>query len=205
MVTQVSSINGYNNNGITPPLNLNANKNLMPNINFSTNNYDNDIMLPSFLKTDTTSFTSTTNEQEPIIQTSIGNNPINTSEIPQATENDPIAEGLKGALAEPTGNIALTENGNPYKKTNFWKKALATTGFLIPIAGRVNKLAKGGKFKELFKFKPLAIACPAIALAGFAIGALADACTNSKRAKAADEAALAQTQNPMTEQLNALA
>lgn len=205
MVTQVSSINGYNNNGITAPLNLNANNNPMPNINFSTNNYENDIMLPSFLRTDTTSFTSTTNGQEPIIQASIGNNPTNTSEIPQATSNDPIAEELKGALSEPAGNIALTENGNPYKKTNFWKTTLATTGFLIPIGGKVNKLAKGGKFTELFKLKPLALACPIIALGGFAIGAMADACTNSKRAKAADEAALAQIEMPQARQLNELA
>ena len=42
------------------------------------------------------------------------------------------------------------------------------------------------------KFKPLAIACTALGLAGGAVGALVDSITNTKRAQAADENAAAQ-------------
>lgn len=59
-------------------------------------------------------------------------------------------------------------------------------GFLAPAAGKIVQLFKGGKFKDLFKFKQLAVACPVVALAGFGIGSLIDSYINSQRAKAAD-------------------
>ena len=61
---------------------------------------------------------------------------------------------------------------------------------------------KGGKISELFKFKQLAIVCPALALAGVGIGALVDGFINTKNAQKADERALAKEAEDTTVQNN---
>lgn len=180
MSTQVDSIPSVNNNYLYNVNTLGQNKqnNLLSSATLG-NNYDDDLMLPSYLNLNNkTSFTSGAAGQTP-------------TQYPVAASSDPIADQLRGALAEPIneGCNAVTENGNPYIKSSFWTKTAAVGGFLSPIVGKLGKLANGESFKSLFKVKQLAIACPALAVAGLAIGYLADKCTNSKRAKVADATA----------------
>lgn len=93
---------------------------------------------------------------------------------------------LKNALLKNDKSIAMTENGNYYRTTDFAKKSGAVLGFLAPMAGKIVELFKGGKFKELFKFSQLAKACPLVAVAGFAIGSMIDGYVNSQRKIEAD-------------------
>ena len=100
-----------------------------------------------------------------------------------ATQNPQFTGSeLNGCLAEPQGDdVDYTKSGNPYKKASFGKKSGAVLGFLAPIASH---LISGSKeWKQLFK------TCPLLAIAGFGIGYLADSCTESNRANAADAAA----------------
>lgn len=93
---------------------------------------------------------------------------------------------LKNLLLAKDKSIEITENGNYYRTTDAAKKTGLVLGFLAPMAGKIIELCKGGNFKELFKFKQLAIACPLIATAGFAVGSMIDGYVNSQRAKNAD-------------------
>ena len=97
--------------------------------------------------------------------------------------NDP--DGLTNCLIEKDTNVATTETGNRYKTTNKGKIFGGILGAIAPIATKL--LTKG-----TMKFKPLAIACTALGLAGSAAGALVDSITNTKRAQAADENTVAQ-------------
>ena len=103
---------------------------------------------------------------------------------------------LNGCLTDQDDNVAYTPSGNAYQKASLGKKSGAILGFLAPIA---NTLIRGSKdYKQLLK------TCPLLAIAGFGIGYLVDSCTESNRAKAADEAAKqpqvapAQYQQPMS-------
>lgn len=161
------------------------------------NNYENDFMMPDFLKMSSIQNNQTTVEQPE--QTAKQNQ---KTKAPQAftgdavnenTTSDPAADKmaeaqsqLKNSLLARDKRIAVTENGNLYRTTDTSKKSLAFLGFLAPMAGKIVQLCKGGKFSELFKFKQLAIACPAVAVAGFGIGYLIDSYINSQRAKAVD-------------------
>lgn len=95
--------------------------------------------------------------------------------------NDP--DGITNCLTDKDTNVAVTEAGNRYKTTNKGKIGGAIIGALAPI---VTKLLTNGAMR----FKPLAIACTALGLAGAGVGALIDTITNTKRAQAADENAV---------------
>lgn len=160
-----------------------------------TNNYEDDFMMPDFLKLNNTttpvndSSNRSIENQEQDVE---GNNEI-VSDKNQKLETQNKTENLLGeySLNNLDKNISITEYGNPYKKTDAAKNSLAFLGFLAPVAGKLGQLLKGGKISELFKFKQLAIACPVVALAGYGIGTLVDGFINTQRAKAADNQALA--------------
>lgn len=160
-----------------------------------TNNYEDDFMMPDFLKLGNNTATvqlsdsqnSVNNEQSVVEENEVGASQNQELQNQKNTENQ-----LSGySLNNMDKNVALTEYGNPYKKTDTAKNTLAFLGFLSPVVGKLGQLFKGGKVSELFKFKQLAIACPAVALAGYGIGTLVDGFINTQRAKAADNHALA--------------
>ncbi len=211
--------NFYNNIGTTNtsfnPLTFgnNSNNNML-NLAPISNDYSNDIMMASL-----DSIFAAGNMQQNINQTTKQNtnNPYNNTQMPNyynsldpafssqqtytTNPTEPDMSELDGCLAAKDKNIAYTENNNPYKKTNTAKTAGAFLGFLAPAAGKIVKLFQGGSFKDLFKLKHMAIACPALALAGLGVGYLIDGYTNSKRAAKADENAIAkQNYNPQNYQ-----
>ena len=164
--------------------------------------YDNDMFMPNFLKTPV--ITGQAQQAQAQVQPQAQNNQTYlTQQVPQsqqqvaqpqydvanpqqqtvATQNPQFTGSeLNGCLAEPQGDdVDYTKSGNPYKKASFGKKSGAVLGFLAPIASH---LISGSKeWKQLFK------TCPLLAIAGFGIGYLADSCTESNRANAADAAA----------------
>ncbi|MCM1339843.1 MAG: hypothetical protein NC191_09250 [Muribaculaceae bacterium] len=86
---------------------------------------------------------------------------------------------VTNCLVEKDVNAATTESGNTYKKSNLGKILGGILGAAAPVVTRL--ITKTG-----FQFKPLAIACSALGLAGAGVGALIDSFTNSKRAEATD-------------------
>ena len=113
----------------------------------------------------------------PEINNNLTTDTFSFSETPQAANN---SDGITNCLIDKDKNVAFTETGNRYKKTNKGKVGGAIIGTLAPIATKL--LTKGA-----MKFKPLAIACSALGLAGAGAGALVDTVTNTKRAQSADE------------------
>lgn len=98
------------------------------------------------------------------------------------------SQELNGYLASKVGDgYSQTEKGGVYKKSDAAKVAGFTLGALAPATGKFIDWFRGGSFKALFKSKQLAIACPVVALAGLAVGALVDNNINTKRAQATDE------------------
>lgn len=207
MVSQVGLNTGYNYTANTNPVlsNTIGTNNSIFNMPQIANDYSDDIMMQKFdtmlnsaQNTQTQFQTQNPNQNLPADynQTTMQNtNTSFTSNQPvqnqvMADTQQPInTNELNGYLVQQDKNIAYTENNNAYYKSTSAKKAGAVLGFLAPTAGKVVQLFKGGKFKDLFKFKQLAIACPALALVGFTIGSLVDGYINSNKAKAADIAA----------------
>ncbi len=157
------------------------------------NNYEDDFMMPEFLKV------NTGNNAAPEVlfgDNSVSQN-LSAKTVEQESQKlpykaDDVNQELKNySLDFNNKDMALTEFGNPYKETDVSKKTLALLGFTAPIAGKCVQLSKGGKFAELFKIKQLAVACPMLALAGYGIGSLIDSFINNQRAKAADSLLLA--------------
>lgn len=150
-------------------------------------NYEEDILMPDFLKTENT-LKQTQNTQTPNqlqAQTDNTAQQNNTAETQQAQPQIDESK-LTNSLLARDKSLAFTDKGNIYRKTSTAKTGLAILGFLAPAAGKIIDLFKGGKISELFKFKQLAIACPAVALAGYGVGSLIDGYINSNRAKIAD-------------------
>lgn len=172
-----------------------------------TNNYEDDMMMPAQFKLSNQNYAPTLTQQA--TQPQATQTPVQQATTPQTAQTQPVAttqtftgnetvpdataqmqqqnpQGLENYLVSRDKNIVMTENGNPYRKSTAGKPAFAFLGFLAPLATKVVQLFKGGKFADLFKVKQLAILCPALALAGYGIGALVDGFTNNKRAKQAD-------------------
>lgn len=225
MVSQVGSVS-MPNYGLNPLNNLNPNaalNNTTTNtnslLNFGTNtnplmpnanNYEDDLFMPPELKTTGTQTTAPAqnipSQQTPEQNIQPQQAPIeNVQPQIQSNPQSDLTQELNGALVKPDGNVELTDNGNPYNKTGFWKKTGAALGFLAPLTGKFVQLFKGGKLTKVFNLKQLVTVCPMIAIAGYGIGSLLDGCINSNRAKKADETArqFAQTQQP--QQINMVA
>ena len=101
-----------------------------------------------------------------------------------------MSEYYEKLLAE-NPNIRITEKGNIYEVSDTGKRIGILGGICTALAGGIKKLCTGTALKSAFNLKSLAIKVPVLALAGWAVGSLIDAFTNSKKAQQAD----AQTQN----------
>lgn len=164
-------------------------------------NYEEDILMPDFLKTENalkqTQNTQTPNQLQ--AQTDNTTQQNNTAETQQAQPQIDESK-LTNSLLARDKSLAFTDKGNIYRKTSTAKTGLAILGFLAPAAGKIIDLFKGGKISELFKFKQLAIACPAVALAGYGVGSLIDGYINSNRAKIADTEPMLKVQQDVSTQ-----
>lgn len=158
-------------------------------------NYEEDILMPDFLKTEN-ALKQTQNTQTPNqLQAQTDNTAETQQAQPQIDESK-----LTNSLLARDKSLAFTDKGNIYRKTSTAKTGLAILGFLAPAAGKIIDLFKGGKISELFKFKQLAIACPAVALAGYGVGSLIDGYINSNRAKIADTEPMLKVQQDVSTQ-----
>lgn len=155
-------------------------------------NYEDDILMPDFLKTEN-ALNQTQNAQTPN-QLQVPTD--NTTQQNNTAESQPQIDESKltNSLLARDKSLAFTDKGNIYRKTSTAKTGLAILGFLAPAAGKIIDLFKGGKISELFKVKQLAIACPAVALAGYGVGSLIDGYVNSNRAKTADSESIPKLQ-----------
>lgn len=97
-----------------------------------------------------------------------------------------ISEYYEKLMAE-NPNIRITEKGNIYEITNTGKQTGVLAGLGTALAGGIVKLCKGAGLSSAFNLKSLAIKVPVLALAGWAIGSVIDAFTNSNRKQQADE------------------
>ncbi len=194
-----------------PPVanNNTANNNPLIGGNLLTTDYSDDIMMSNIDFSNPSSWQPATQQTSPAAQTAPATQQPATvptqaqqAQVPAFTSNPqtnaPSSE-LDNYLVAQDNNHAVTENGNTYKKSNNGKIIGTIGGFLAPIGSKLISLFKGGNIKNLFKFKQLAIVCPALALAGFGIGALVDGFFNAKKAQAADS--LAQQQPPAAQQV----
>ena len=226
MVSQVGSVS-MPNYGLNPLNNLNPNAalnnttNTNSLLNFGTNtnplmpngnNYEDDLFMPPELKTTGAQTNIPVQNTSPqISQLPAQNEPpqqLPTENVQPQVQNNPqgdLSQELNGTLARPDGNIELTDNGNPYNKTGFWKKTGAALGFLAPLTGKFVQLFKGGKLTKVFNLKQLVTVCPMIAIAGYGIGSLLDGCINSNRAKRADETARQFAQAQQSQPINMVA
>lgn len=191
----------YNNFG------LNSTSSVFNSV-FNGKNYDNDMMMPDFIKTG-----NLTDEQRasifgpssfPQAQTQQAYQPASaqTQYPPQQQQaaqpsfsgqtqgqqltQEQLALYYNDLLAK-NPNIRITEKGNIYEVTNTGKKAGILTGIIGGLAGGVMKLCKGEALAKAFNLKSLAVKLPVLAIAGWAIGSALDAFTNSSSAKQADE------------------
>jgi len=102
----------------------------------------------------------------------------------QTRANAQIDAGeLTNCLLSRDKNVKQNENGNYYTTTNTGKKLGAFAGVLTPLIGKII----GGGLKSVLNLKTLLISCPALAAAGFGIGALLDHIVNTKRSQQSDE------------------
>lgn len=172
------------------------------------NNYEDDFMMPNFLKTSNQNQYSSGEVTPPpaaeSVKDSAQGQPTSsfTGEKNAAglDDNAAVKNGMNDELKNYSlnnldKNVVVTDKGNIYRKTDASKNTLAFLGFLAPAAGKIVQWAKGGKFSELFKFKQLAIACPIVALAGYGVGTLIDSYVNNQRAKAADAEVMLKSNN----------
>ena len=127
----------------------------------SGNNYTDDIMMGSI---DFDKILDSENQQILISQ----DKQVSSGEN-QQTEND-IQEEKD------------TDENKKNNSSNIAKILCAIGGFLAPIGEKLIKWAKGENPKELFKYKPLAITCAVLGVAGLGIGMLLDACIDAKKA-----------------------
>jgi hypothetical protein len=117
----------------------------------------------------------------------MGGNTLTQDTVDFTAQNTENSGEITNCLLARDKSIAQTENGNYYKTTKTGKVLGTILGLISPVAYKAIEGLKNGSFKDLFKVKSLAIACPALALAGWATGALIDSCANTKRAQNADE------------------
>lgn len=122
----------------------------------------------------------------------------NTAQIPAQTQTPQSAQSFSGQSQQADDTqqqTAQTKTDEEPKKSNIAKILGAATGLVAPLVPKALKLIKGGSFKELFKLKELAVACPIFGVVGLGMGMLLDSCIDSRNAKAQTEQNQAQQQN----------
>ena len=154
-------------------------------------NYENDVMMPDFLKTNNfaqqTAFQGqTVPAQSPqvqsIAQTKQTQNMQQQSVFTKNTDKSQISQAdLNQYIMAQDPSIRTTEKGNLYKQSTILQKLGVTAGILTPTMAA---LAKGLK---AFKSKSLWIKIPVLGVLGYALGALADKFVTSYRAQVADK------------------
>ena len=170
-------------------------------------NYNNDMMMPDFIKTGNltaeqrASIFGPMNTAAPQTQNYTAQQAAYPQSQPQTQTAQPAFSGQTQApqlspeqltqyyndLLANNPNIRITEKGNIYEVTNAGKKTGILTGIIGGLAGGIVKLCKGEALSKAFTLKSLAVKLPVLAVAGWAVGSVIDAFTNSSSAKKADE------------------
>lgn len=160
-MVEKSELNTYMSNlqmqapAVTSYPNIFKNKPAMPNSIFgsSVNDYSNDIMCQNL--------------------NFMGNPQINTT-TQQTAPTTQITE-IKSDTKQPE-----QPETEPAKPNNKAKYIGAGTGFILPAIPKFIELAKGAKFKDVFKLKFLALPCLVLSAAGYAIGKLTGDCLSNR-------------------------
>lgn len=108
-----------------------------------------------------------------------------TQQIQQSQQANPAfsGNGARQTQQVKESQVSQTVEEQEPKSSNIAKILGAATGLLAPIVPKTINLIKGGKFKELFKLKELAVACPIFGVVGLGMGMLLDSCIDAKKAK----------------------
>lgn len=153
---------GVNTLGINSNLGFNG-------LNPINNTYDNDIMMPDFLKA-----TQTMNYALPQTQIQTQPQPSQPSVFTGTQQTTPAPQITDEQIQQYIQSQAQAQNQQNKEeqpKTSFFKKFGAVVGGITPaIYGYINKSTS---------LKTLAIRCPLLGFAGFAIGTLIDGVVNS--------------------------
>lgn len=203
----LGGINTSLNSGLTTNSNLSS-ASIFGNGLTPVSNYEDDMLMPDFLKTTSPTYnmniqaqaqqiaaqSQNTQTQVPTVQTSSVQTQNTPAQLPktdmQAVRNQLQSAAqyqaskqnqLNEALLAQNSDIKVTEKGNVYQATSTGKKIGLAAGIIAPIASAIAKGAKA------FSTKSFLVKLPIIGIAGYAIGALADNYINSKRAQNADK------------------
>ena len=177
-------------------LSLNGNLNTGLNFGFLGNtlqpvntNYENDLFMPDFLKTNSsscqTAAQNTVNqsqEQKQNPQTEHQSQSVFTT---NQNDNQISQQQINDYIMAQNPSIAVTQKGNLYKKSSTFSKLGSSVGILTPVGMAISTVVSKG-FSALSK-KGLLVKVPLLGLAGYALGALADKFLNAKRASDADK------------------
>jgi hypothetical protein len=151
-----------------------------------TNDYSNDIMMQGLnFGQIATALNQAQQQEQPTAQI-----PAQTT---QTEVQQPTQTSFEGQQTEKTQAQTTTEE-EP-KGSNIAKILGAATGLVAPLVPKAFKLLKGGSFKELFKLKELAVACPIFGVVGLGMGMLLDSCIDSQKTKSQAEQNQNQQQN----------
>ena len=182
------------------------------NMGISNKNYDNDFIMPDYLKTGNiteeqrasifgpmyvpTQQQTSSQGQYPVVNPQ-QNTPQQYVTQPQQMQipvgqqyqpqlNQEQIQQLYNELQAKNPNIRITEKGNLYEVSNAGKKTGAIAGIIASLGSGIAKICKGSAITKAFNLKSLAVKVPVLAIAGWAVGSLIDTFTNSSRAKQAD-------------------
>ncbi len=214
-VGNVSSTSLSTNPVVTQPTGFNSNiTGSLFNTGMNGKNYENDMMMPDWLKTG-----NLTDEQRasifgpmstPVQQTQTINPQVQTpypqaqypqTQYPQAQQiNQPVFNGGQNQaqftqdelnqyyneLLAQNPNLRITEKGNIYETSSTWKKTGIFAGLGTALFSGIKKIFNGETIKKAFTLKGLAIKLPLLGVAGWAIGSVIDAFSNRAKAKEAD-------------------
>ena len=164
--------------------------------------YSNDFMMPDYLKTG-----NITNEQRASIFGSMYTPEAQVAQLQQQVQypqQNPCSPAFGGQqvqkqqltpeqiseyyekLLSENPNLRITEKGNLYEISHTGKKVGILVGIGSALFSGIKKLCNGTALKNAFHLKSLAVKLPVLAVAGWAVGSLIDAFSNSSKAQEAD-------------------
>lgn len=156
----------------TEQTNSNSKASIFTNYNsIPTNDYSNDLLMNGI------------NFSQLASALPVQQQAANPQAQPQQTIQAQQSFGSNPQVTEQQPQVNDTQTAEP-KKSNWGKIAGAISGFLAPIAPKVVKLFKGGKFADLFKSKELLVSCPIFGVVGLGVGMLLDSCFSSRKVQA---------------------